>query len=269
VAQNVAAVVTVTTAFDHAGVVGHRIRLLHGFTQSARCWGDLPAHLRAQGHDVVALDLPGHGTAATVRADVPGVAARVAAQAPGPAVWLGYSFGARVALHVALDHPEDVDGVVLVSGTAGIDAEADRRARVAADEALADDLERDGVAAFLDGWLARPLFAGLAPGDHDRAERERNGAAGLASSLRLAGTGTMRPRWDDLGACRAPALVVAGADDARFVAAAERLAAGLGGPTTLVVVPGAGHTVHRERPAAFTAALDPWLAALPPARRVR
>jgi len=41
-------------------------------------------------------------------------------------------------------------------------------------------------------------------------ERKRNTAAGLASSLRLAGTGTQTPLWDRLGELRMPVLVVTG-----------------------------------------------------------
>ena len=242
-------------------MVPDRIALLHGFTQNARCWGGLASSLGRAGHEVVALDLPGHGAAGAVRTDVPGAAARAVADALGPAVWLGYSFGARVALHVALDNPEAVTGLVLVSATAGIEDRAERAARAAADEALAADLERVGVAAFLDRWLALPLFAGLPVAEHDRAERETNTAAGLASSLRLAGTGTMRPRWDDLPRLAGvPVLVVAGADDVRFAAFAARLAAGIGPSAELQVVPGAGHTVHREQPDSFAAVLEGWLA---------
>ncbi len=56
-----------------------------------------------------------------------------------------------------------------------------------------------------------------------------------------------------------PVLVVAGALDAKFVAAAERMA-GLLPDATLAVIDGAGHTVHLERPDAFVAVLDAWLA---------
>ena len=78
-------------------------------------------------------------------------------------------------------------------------------------------------------------------------DRRRNTAGGLASSLRLAGTGTQEPLWDRLPALTMPVLLVAGALDAKFVAAAERMA-GLIPHVTLAVVDGAGHTVHLERP---------------------
>jgi 2-succinyl-5-enolpyruvyl-6-hydroxy-3-cyclohexene-1-carboxylate synthase/2-succinyl-6-hydroxy-2,4-cyclohexadiene-1-carboxylate synthase len=84
--------------------------------------------------------------------------------------------------------------------------------------------------------------------------------AGLASSLRLAGTGTQAPLWDRLPALTMPVLLVAGALDAKFVAAAERMAGLLPRPT-LAVIEDAGHSVHLERPDRLLAILEPWLAA--------
>ena len=110
---------------------------------------------------------------------------------------------------------------------------------------LQRSIERDGVDAFLERWLAQPMFATLA--DPGLDDRRRNDAAGLASSLRLAGTGTQRPLWDRLPALTMPVLVVAGALDAKFVAIAERMADAIP-DATLAVLDGAGHTAHLERP---------------------
>jgi 2-succinyl-6-hydroxy-2,4-cyclohexadiene-1-carboxylate synthase len=235
---------------------GERIVLLHGFTQTARCWGQLPARLSVD-REVVALDAPGHG-------DSPGATdlwhtADLIAATAGRGTYLGYSMGARMALHVALAHPEVMDRLVLVSGTAGLDSEEDRAARRAADGQLADHLEEVGVERFLAEWLAGPLFAGLPRSEWDLAERQRNTAARLATSLRLAGTGTQDPLWDRLGDIGVPVLVVAGADDTKFSRSAERMARGIGRRARLEVVAGAGHTVHRERPEAFGDLLAGWL----------
>ena len=48
-----------------------------------------------------------------------------------------------------------------IGATGGLDTEAERADRRAADEVLAARLEEIGLAAFLDRWLANPLFAGL------------------------------------------------------------------------------------------------------------
>lgn len=234
-----------------------RLILVHGFTQTAESWRPVLDRLPPE-WDVRAVDAPGHGSAADVRTDLWGAADHVVTVG-GSGTYVGYSMGARIALHAALARPDAVRRLVVISGTAGIDDPAERATRRAADEARADRIECDGVGAFLDHWLSLPLFATL---PHDVAgldERRRNTAVGLASSLRLAGTGTQSPLWDRLGEVTVPVLVVAGALDPKFVAVAERLHARLP-DSTLAVIPAAGHTVHLECPAAFTEALTTWLA---------
>ncbi|MGZ4716002.1 MAG: alpha/beta fold hydrolase [Acidimicrobiales bacterium] len=234
-----------------------RFVLVHGFTQTSACWSPVDDPLAGLG-DVVAVDAPGHGTAAAVELDLPD-GARYVVDAGGRGTYVGYSMGARFCLHAALARPDLVERLVLISGTAGLDDAADRADRRASDEALADHLLDVGVPAFLDEWLALPLFAGLPPERAHRAARQANTAAGLASSLRLAGTGTQVPLWDRLPELVVPVLVVAGADDAKFVDLARRMATAIGPNAELAVVEGAGHTVHLEQPDRFLDVLLPWL----------
>ncbi len=227
--------------------------LLHGFTGSRESWAE---HLPALGRtlDVTALDLPGHGSN-PVPASVETAAEALAARIAGRRVHvLGYSLGARVALALAVAHPDAIDRLVLESPSAGIEEEAERAARRAADERLADDLEREGIAAFVDRWERSPVFAGHAALQPSVAARQRSirlgqDPHGLAGSLRLAGQGAMTPLHGRLGEVRAQTLVIAGAlDPAR--PRAERVSAGIPG-ARLAVVAGSGHTPHLERPEAF------------------
>jgi 2-succinyl-6-hydroxy-2,4-cyclohexadiene-1-carboxylate synthase len=104
------------------------------------------------------------------------------------------------------------------------------------------------VAAFLDDWLAGPLFATLPAEAAGRQERLANTAEGLASALRRLGTGAQEPLWDRLGELRPPVLLVAGERDPKFAGIAREMAAAIGPTARVVVVPGAGHAVHLERP---------------------
>jgi 2-succinyl-6-hydroxy-2,4-cyclohexadiene-1-carboxylate synthase len=181
-------------------------------------------------------------------------------------VYCGYSLGGRLCLRLALDRPDLVRGLVLVGASPGI-ADPDARARRrAADEALAAGIERDGVAAFLDRWLAGPLFASLPAEAAGRAERLANTADGLASALRRLGPGAQAPLWDRLGALRPPTLLVAGAKDAKFAAIARRMADAAGGHARVALVPGAGHAVPLERPAELAALVEELLDATRPGR---
>jgi 2-succinyl-6-hydroxy-2,4-cyclohexadiene-1-carboxylate synthase len=237
---------------------GPRIVLLHGFGQTARCWGPLGAAL-TRDHEVVRLDAPGHGGSADVRADLPATG-RLAAEAGGAGIYLGYSMGARMALHVATEVPDAVQGLVLVSGTPGIEDDAARAARRDADRARAAHIREVGVSAFVDEWLALPMFAGLPPEGRFDDERRRNTTEGLATSLELAGTGSQRPLWDALADIDVPVLLVAGAEDAPYADIATRMAAAIGPRARAALVEGAGHSAHLERPAACIDLLRDWLA---------
>ncbi len=56
-----------------------------------------------------------------------------------------------------------------------------------------------------------------------------------------------------------PVLVVAGADDHRYAAIAERTAATAGANARAALVAGAGHSAHLEQPGRFTDLLLGWL----------
>lgn len=239
---------------------GPTLVLLHGFTQTGASWHRVTPHLR---HRALLVDLPGHGGSGEVTADLATTAdlvARAIARHGGPdgaPVVVGYSMGGRVALRLALDHPQALSGLVLLGATAGIDDDDERQARRAADHALAASLETDGVEAFLERWLAQPLFAGLEPTAEDLAARQTNRAAGLAASLRQAGTGTMDPPWwDELAGIDVPTLVCWGERDARFAALGHRLAGCLGDRATTEAIAGAGHAAHLEAPEAFATVIE-------------
>ena len=216
---------------------------MHGFTQTAVSWAPVVERLR---HEAVAPEVPSD-------LGLWDTAGALAEQA-GCGIWVGYSMGGRIALHVALAHPSAVTGLVLVSATAGIDDDAERSRRREADDALAARVESIGAEAFLDEWLAEPLLHG-APADRDARSHD---ASALARSLRRQGTGTQEPLWDRLGEITAPVLVVVGERDTKYLALADRLAAALPRAERSVIAD-AGHTCHLEQPDAFVAVLDDWL----------
>lgn len=236
---------------------GRPVVLLHGFTQNTRSWGPFGEAL-AGARPVLAVDLPGHGGSEPVRAGLERTADLVAeliVECSTPPTVIGYSMGGRVALHLALRHPDAAARLVLVSTTAGIDDDEERTARRLADERLADRIDTIGTDDFLDEWLAQPLFASLPAGATCRDARRANTADGLSSSLRLTGTGMQQPLWDRIGSIDIPTLVLVGALDAKFVAIGERLVSTIGANARLGVIAEAGHNAPLERPDATTDAI--------------
>ena len=234
--------------------VGARLVLAHGFTQTSRVWGSMDADL-ARLHQVVAVDMPGHGASSDVASTLVDGALQLA-EVGGRAHYLGYSMGARFCLHLALARPDLVNSLVLISGTAGIEDEGERRARRRSDAALADRLDPGRpsgdavpIEAFLREWMSNPMFKGVTAEAAGLEERQANTGRGLASSLRLAGAGSQLPLWNLLGRLEMPVLVVTGGVDEKFSALGRRMVDAIGSNATLVVVPGAGHAPHLQRPA--------------------
>ena len=248
---------------------GPALLLLHGFTGSGATWQpfDWP------GYETVAVDLPGHG-----ESDKPAGAERYRMErcledlvslldelGLERAAVLGYSLGGRVALHLALHAPERLWALVIESASPGIESEAERAERRRSDGELADSIMRDGIAPFVDRWQAIPLFASQQRLPTDvrqklRQQRLRNDPAGLANSLRGLGAGEQQPVYTRLHEIATPALLLAGADDAKYRAIAERTTGAL--PCArLRIVPEAGHAVHLEQPQAFSAAVREFLSA--------
>jgi 2-succinyl-6-hydroxy-2,4-cyclohexadiene-1-carboxylate synthase len=256
---------------------GPPVILLHGFTGRGASWS---AHLPALGrhHRTIVLDLPGHGRSAApadparyaVECQAGDVASILARLDAAPADVIGYSMGARIALRLAADHPSVVHRLVLESPSAGIADPVERAARRARDELLADAIERDGIAAFVDRWEAEPVFASqaalpAAARRRLRAERLANRPQGLAASLRGAGQGVGPPLLGRLADLHAPTLVIAGALDKAGRERAETVAAAMP-DARLAIVPEAGHTPHLERPAAFRRLVLAFLDAAPAGR---
>lgn len=236
---------------------GPRLILLHGFTQTAASWQPVIDRL-GPGYESIAIDLPGHGGSSTVAADL-STCAQLVARVGGAGCHIGYSMGGRVLLHLALDRPDLVQAMVLVSTTAGIGDPIERAARRSSDDALAGHIEAVGVDTFLEEWLAMPLFAGLDGPSAGRHHRATNTATGLAASLRTMGTGRQEPLWNRLRSLSMPVRVICGAEDAKFTALGRRLVDEIGPNASLDVLDGAGHALHLEDPDRFTAALRDWL----------
>lgn len=218
-----------------------RVVLVPGFTQTASSWSGAAEVIR-ETCEVHALDVPPPSTFAGT-ADALGGAG-------GRAIYAGYSMGGRLCLRLAIDRPDLVHALVLVSASPGIADRRNRAARADADEVLAERVERDGVDRFLSHWLAQPMFATVptdAPGLDDR---RRLTPEYLAACLRLLGAGVMEPMWNDLPKLTMPVLLVTGALDDKYTEVARRMLERMRPGVTHVQLDG-GHALPLEQPEAL------------------
>jgi 2-succinyl-6-hydroxy-2,4-cyclohexadiene-1-carboxylate synthase len=230
-----------------------RVVLVPGFTQTAGAWDRVAGALRASGHDPLALDVP-------VTADFVSTAAAIGA-AGGAGAYAGYSMGGRLCLRLALDRPDLVDRLVLVSASPGIANASERATRRASDEELARDVEHRGIEPFLRDWLAQPLFATLGADRSGLAARAKgHTAAELAATLRTLGSGTQEPLWDRLGELRMPIALVTGKADTKFDRINDAMEAACRAAASIARVRlDGGHAVPLEQPDALAAFLSGWL----------
>jgi 2-succinyl-6-hydroxy-2,4-cyclohexadiene-1-carboxylate synthase len=156
---------------------GPRVVFLHGFTQAGKTWDPILKTASDINVGAVLPDLPGHGRSSKLKIDLNDTA-DLLAQCFGPAFYVGYSMGGRLALHVALRHPATVRGLLLFGATPGLENEQDRIERRAADEKLAQDIETLGVPAFLERWLSSPLFDTLPLSSEDLQLRGKTPSKG-------------------------------------------------------------------------------------------
>jgi 2-succinyl-6-hydroxy-2,4-cyclohexadiene-1-carboxylate synthase len=231
--------------------------LLHGFTNTGASWDGVVTAL-GQRYRALAPDLRGHGRAAAAEpVTLAAVVDDVAALTDGPFTLAGYSMGGRIALHVALAHQARIERLILIGASPGLDDPGERAQRRAADDVLAAEIESSTVDAFAARWAQTPVLAGQPP--HVRAavdaDRRRNTPAGLARALRGLGTGALPSLWDRLAQLTVPTALIVGERDEKFRATAERMAQQL--PRAAIhTVPGAGHAVHLEDPAAVAVILS-------------
>jgi 2-succinyl-6-hydroxy-2,4-cyclohexadiene-1-carboxylate synthase len=234
--------------------------ILHGFTGSTESMREVVGQL-CETRTTVCVDLVGHG-----RSDAPEDVTRYSMEAcidqlaevieslelDRPHL-LGYSMGGRTALTFCARYPDRARSTLLVGASAGLTDPEARRARAADDESLADHLLEIGLDAFIDEWMAKPIFAsqarlGVVALERSRTERLRNRPHGLAQSLRGMGTGAMPPI--DLSLLERPTCFVAGAEDEKFIALARRYGDRIDN-AQIEIIDEAGHAAHLENPEAF------------------
>ena len=250
---------------------GPPLVLLHGFTGSRTTWFDF-VPVAAKEFTTIAIDHIGHGRTASpasveryrMARTVDDLVEVVRALGHERAIWLGYSLGGRTALQVACRHPEAVAALVTEGASVGLPTDAERGARIEADERLAQMIEQDGLEAFVDHWESISLWDSQQQtlSESQRAalrqQRLAQRGAGLANSLRGMGTGSQSWLGDQLSEISVPVLLTAGRLDTKYVQIAEEMASAI--PDSRVrIIEGGGHAAHLEQPQAFNSVVMEFL----------
>lgn len=229
------------------------IVLLHGFTGGPTSFDPLLAALGVGPSEVVRPILSGHGLwpalAPSWESELDRLTAMLSARGVRDAHLVGYSLGGRIGWGLLAHAPHLFARATLIGAHPGLEDAAARAARRHDDARWIELLNRDGLDAFLSRWEALPLWSTQPPTlvEAQRPIRRSHRAEGLAHALRVLGLGMMPPV--DPARIDVPVELVVGALDAKHRALAEAFAPRVG--ATVHVVPGAGHNVLAEQPAAL------------------
>jgi pimeloyl-ACP methyl ester carboxylesterase len=225
--------------------------LTHGYAATSAMFA-LNLAAISPANEVLTWDLRGHGgseypadpacySAAAALADM---AALLDEAKLDRVVLGGHSLGGYLSLDFTLTYPDRVAGLILIATGPGFRNDAARDDWNRRAEVTATRLAEHGLGAMRGS-------AELHAGEHRDA-----------TGLILAARGTLTQQdshvLDGLPRIGAPALVVVGAYDAPFRAAADYMAAKIP-DARLAVIPDAGHTPNIDQPSLFNAELRAFL----------
>jgi pimeloyl-ACP methyl ester carboxylesterase len=249
---------------------------VHGLSGSWQNWLENLPHFAAAGHRVVAFDLPGFGQSQmpTSKISIPGygrfVDALLDQLGVSAAVVVGNSMGGFIGAELAIQFPARVERLVLVSA-AGLTVEYQRNEKVLGALRFAEN----ALTAWA-GWVGsrsealarrprtRRLLMGFVVHRPDKlpaaliAEQVRgSGKPGFVDALDALTDYAIRDR---LGRIGCPTLIVWGEEDHLIPVRDATEFADLIPGARKVVWPETGHMAMLERPAAFNALVDAFVA---------
>ena len=217
------------------------LALIHGFLGTSEDWSEIRRRLQ---YSSVAIEIP---SAAEWNAGIESVAA----QLPEQSIVIGYSMGARIALGCALNHPQQIRALVLVSGNPGL-AKEERDQRWKFDQQVCVDLMKLPPEQFVRQWYRQKVFSSLTDDQieslvRDKRQLDSHRFAQLMTCYSIA----KQPNyWDRLSELAVPVALVAGAKDQKYVDICREVQRRITNGR-FYQVEGAGHIVHRECPDQF------------------
>ena len=244
---------------------GPAVLLIHSVGLNADVWEPQIGALAGR-RRVIAADLPGHGQSAPLKTEgglgeyVTAMAGLIDALGIAPVSVVGHSFGAMIALGLALDHPQKVGSLVTLNAVYCRDAQT--RAAVEGRARLVSVRHVDAIETIArwfpndpNGPLARRVTTWLRSVDPQ--------AYAAAYRVFASADRIHQGRLGDL-ACRA--LFITGVADARASPAmSERMAREVPNARALAL-PGAGHMMNLTHPAETASAIAGFLNAAPRSR---
>lgn len=242
---------------------GENLVLIHGAGDNLNMWyHQLPVFSKS--YRVITYDVRGHG-----KTESPEAAYSMSLLAKDAyelmkaikvenAYFLGYSMGGRIALELAINHPELVKALVLANSSVGLTTpspEAAERRRATLELLGKGDIKT--VAETMTTGAFSPGFKAKNPTEFERYMKVKlqNKPDGLSRVMQSLGAATNPP---DLNKLKCPVLLIVGANDAYMgVEQGKQVHEAIVG-SKLVILP-TGHAAAVELPDKFNSAVAEFL----------
>ncbi len=244
---------------------------LHGFLGSAGDWQEVMSDF-SEDYFCLAFDLPGHGnsfipdeysdiTLDKIASNIDSVILALRIEHP---VYIGYSMGGRIALHMPAIVKSYFSGLIIESASPGIEDPVARKARLEKDILVAEKLESMNFEDFLVQWYNQPLFADLKKSQKFNKifrARLKNNPVQLARAIRIMTVGKQKPLWNIFHGLDFPVLVISGSNDEKYTSYTRRISE-LSPSVRTQIISGAGHVVHAEKPGEYIDIISQFISSL-------
>ena len=244
---------------------------LHGFLGSAVDWQEIMSDF-SEDYFCLAFDLPGHGNSfipdeysdITLEKIASRIDSVLLSQQIDNPVYIGYSMGGRITLHMPAIIKSSCSGLIIESASPGIEDPVERKARLEKDFLVADKLESMNFEEFLVQWYNQPLFAGLKKSQNFNKifrHRLKNNPVQLARAIRIMTVGKQKPLWKIFHGLELPVLVISGSNDEKYTSYTKRIST-LSPSVRTQIISGAGHVVHAEKPGDYIDIVSQFISSL-------
>jgi len=238
---------------------GKPLLCIHGFSESADTWKALDI----AGHRLYMVDLIGHGKSMRptekkyykIRCILDHLHKIIHQLGLETYKILGYSMGGRIALAYAIKYPEEIEALIIESGSYNEEGVWNRLARRRGDRKLAKKIVVNGMKWFDEYWSNLPIFITqekLPESLKAEISRRRQGNTdyALANTLLSTGQGTLPCLKRYLNKLDIPILYICGEYDLRYRQIGTMFTAH-NNTIACRVINKAGHNTHLEKPTIF------------------
>lgn len=235
---------------------GVPVVFLHGFSENMETFDEIDT----SGYKAIYIDLLGHGNTDSPKSmkyynvlrmviDLHFIINKIVRDRY---ILYGYSMGGRIALFYSSYYKDEIDKLIIESASYGEYGDIERKNRRRSDYLLAKRINKNGIEWFEDYWSNVSIFNSQKMMDGEKQikvskMRLKNNVDGLTKALMGFGQGRNPCVKDEIINFNMSILYLCGEKDEKYASIGKEIEM-LNSRVIRMVIAGAGHNVHIERP---------------------